>query len=200
MLDSGAAMPTRATDGSVGYDVKCVKLSLMHENGAETICETPDQIRNTLYNGRISYLKIDTGIHVTPEDGYYVELVPNSRQGKTSICWNASIGVIDVDYIGSIKILAATTLKEWNPDVVSKLLPGNVVGQLIIRPKIDAEWELTDKLDKTERGDGGFGSTAETCENCQHHYEQHIHGSTFHEGCSLDKTQPCSSFRRKIHE
>lgn len=164
MLDDGAAMPTRATDGSVGYDVKSMKLSLMHENGAETICDTFDQINHTLFESRICYLKIDTGIHVTPEDGYFIELVPNSRQGKTSLCWNASIGVIDVDYTGSIKILVSTTLSKWNPAVVKKLLPGNVVGQLIILPKIDAEWEVTDKLDETERGDGGFGST----EKCSH--------------------------------
>lgn len=158
-LDPGAAIPTRATKGSVGYDVKSVKLSLMHDNGAETICETLDQIKAVLYNDHITYLKVDTGVHVTPEEGYYVELVPNSRQGKTSLCWNSSIGVIDPDYTGSVKIMLKTTRREWCLDDVVKLLPGNVVGQLIIRPKIDAEWELTDKLEETERGDGGFGST-----------------------------------------
>ena len=158
-LDPGASMPTRATDGSVGYDVKSVKLYLIHDDGAETICETPEQIKSTWYNNRISYFKIDTGIHVTPEDGYYVELVPNSRQGKTSLRWNASIGVIDPDYTGSIKIMVSTTLNECNPNDLAKLLPGNVVGQLIIRPKIDAEWEVTNKLDETQRGDCGFGST-----------------------------------------
>lgn len=159
MLDPGAAMPTRATKGSVGYDVCSYKLYLVHDNGSETICETQEQIRPTLYDNRICYLKIDTGVHVTPEEGYYIDLVPNSRQGKTSLCWNGSIGVIDPDYTGSIKIMVSTKNKEFNHDDVAKLLPGNVVGQLIIRQKIDADLEFTDKLDETERGDGGFGST-----------------------------------------
>ena len=191
-------MPTRATKGSVGYDVRSYKLYLVHDNGSETICETQGQIKSVLYDNRICYLKVDTGVHVTPTDGYYIDLVPNSRQGKTSLCWNASIGVIDPDYTGSIKIMVSTTNKEFNHDDVAKLLPGNVVGQLIIRQKIDADLELTDKLDKTERGDGGFGSTEQQCSNCEYHTEEHIHGSTFVETCALNKTQPCSSFSRKI--
>lgn len=164
-LDEGATMPTRATSGSVGYDVTSMRLHLVHDSGAESICENEKQIREVLYNNRICYAKVDTGVHITPPDGYYVDLVPNSRQGKTSLCWNASIGVIDPDYTGSIKIMVTTTLKEWNPEAVYKLLPGNVVGQLIIRKKYDAEFEVTDKLDETDRGDGGFGSTACLAQN-----------------------------------
>jgi dUTPase len=40
------------------------------------------------------------------------------------------------------------------------LLPGNVVGQLILRPMLSCNFTQVDTLEETERGDGGFGSTA----------------------------------------
>ena len=159
-LDPGAAMPTRATEGSVGYDVKCLELYVV----------TPKGKKHRVYNEEylywlaetdieLSHLEIVTGVHVQPEDGYYVELVPNSRLGKTGLVYGNSIGVIDPDYTGSIKVLLQSVVGVWQVPHMVKFLPDNVVGQLIIRKKIDAEWELTDKLDETVRGDGGFGST-----------------------------------------
>lgn len=159
-LDPGASMPTRATDGSVGYDVKCLEMYVVEPDGKK------QRVYNEEYlywlaetDIEVSHLEIVTGVHVQPEDGYYVELVPNSRLGKLGLVYGNSIGVIDPDYTGSIKVLLQSVVGSWQVPRMVKFLPGNVVGQLIIRPKIDAEWEVTDKLDKTQRGDGGFGST-----------------------------------------
>lgn len=160
MLDPGAVMPTRATDGSVGYDVKCLEMYIV----------TTDGKKHRVYNEEylywlaetdieVSHVECITGVHVQPEDGYYVVLAPNSRIAKTGIIYGNGEGKIDPDFTGSIKAVLQSVKGSWQVPAMVKFLPGNVIGQLIVLPKIDAEWELTDKLDETKRGDGGFGST-----------------------------------------
>lgn len=152
-------MPTRAHESDVGYDVKAL----------HTYFVTPDGFEIELFNqydaeliqheeDRILRLKIDTGVHVKPEPGYYVEVVPNSRLAKTPFMFGNSIGIIDPEYTGSIKVVL-TPHEGVDIDDVIKFLPGNVVGQLIIRHKHDAEFEQVEQLEETERGEGGFGST-----------------------------------------
>lgn len=165
-LDPGATMPTRAHATDVGYDVTCAKFYIKHTDGAEEYCTTIEQVRRAIMNYRRficeddTYLVIiDTGVHVQPEPGYYVELVPNSRQSKTSIRWGNSIGVIDPTYTGSIKIILHN-IAFANPGDLANYLPGKVVGQLIVRPYLSADFEQVDSLAPTERGEGGFGSTA----------------------------------------
>ena len=36
---------------------------------------------------------------------------------------------------------------------------GDRIGQLMIMPVIQPNYEVVDELDETERGEGGFGST-----------------------------------------
>lgn len=153
-------MPTRAHSSDVGYDVTCLQFTLIPHDESRHIVTTKEQLENFLNEFRVysrfPLIEIDTGVHVRPEHGYYVELVPNSRQGKRSVRWNNSIGIIDPDYTGSIKIFIQAPAS--TPDL-AEYLPGKVVGQLIIREKHNAIFEQVDKLDKTPRGDGGFGST-----------------------------------------
>lgn len=161
-LDPGATLPTRAHDTDVGYDVTSISLAVVHPNGAKTICTSEEQIRDLLCNSfhydkyEPSYYEIDTGVHVKPAPGYYCELVPNSRQAKTTVSWNNSIGIIDPGYTGSIKIIT----RHAQPSDLAKYLPGNVVGQLIIRPQLHANFTQVPHLPETDRGNGGFGSTA----------------------------------------
>jgi dUTP pyrophosphatase len=169
-LDKGATMPTRATDGSIGYDVTAKSATLVDLNNNKiTYVRPADYDRNVhVFDGmgtmlrlrsQIKRIIIDTGVHVTPADGYYVELVPNSRLAKTGLVYGNSFGVIDPDYTGSIKCVLTVTSAATVEDI-AKLMPPNVVGQLIIRKAYDAVFEQVDELEETERGDGGFGSTA----------------------------------------
>lgn len=150
-LDDGATIPTRAHATDVGYDVRAISVEE---------CE-PES--NAKYWGRwfYKYIVCHTGIHIKPEDGYYVELLPNSRWGKRGvICY--SPGQIDPGYTGEIMAIYKP-LPWWLGG--SKINVGDVVGQLIIRPKLDADFIEVDKLDETDRGDGGFGSTACLAQN-----------------------------------
>lgn len=160
-LDKGATMPTRAHDTDVGYDVTCMQLTIIACDGSRHIITTELQLNNNLEmlyrHAAFPLIEIDTGVHVQPEHGYYVELVPNSRQSKRSVHWNNSIGIIDPSYTGSIKIYIRD--KASNEDL-AEYLPGKVVGQLIVREKYDAAFQQVDSLDETDRGNGGFGSTA----------------------------------------
>lgn len=160
-LDPGATIPTRAHETDVGYDVTSCRFTVVHPNGMRTICTTEEHITEATGMQRYdhpgtSYIEIDTGVHITPPPGYYFELVPNSRQAKTTVAWNNSFGVIDPTYTGSIKII----IKKGKIEDLARYLPGNVVGQLILRRRYEAEFEHVDTLEETERGAGGFGSTA----------------------------------------
>ena len=160
-LAPGTTMPTRATSGSVGYDVTCHSLFLVDKDGKKLPIATQNDLDQlTVIQPKIAYAEIHTGVHVQPEKGYYVELVPNSRLGKLFLVYGNSIGIIDPDYTGGIRVLLNNTADAWYVSELSHFLPGNVVGQLIIRRKYDAVFEQVEELEATERGEGGFGSTA----------------------------------------
>ena len=159
-LDPGATIPTRAHETDVGYDVTSCRFTVVHPNGMRTICTTAEHITDATGMQKYDhpgtdYIEIDTGIHITPPTGYYFELVPNSRQAKTTVSWGNSIGIIDPTYTGSIKII----IKRGKPEDLARYLPGNVVGQLILRPLLTTTFTQVDHLTPTDRADGGFGST-----------------------------------------
>lgn len=160
MLEDGATMPTRATDGSVGYDVTCLRFYAVDPEGNKRQVETEDDVEQLVEDKyQVHHIELHTGVHVQPEDGYHVNLFPNSRIGKLTVIYGNSVGVIDPDYTGGIRAILNNVGEGWYVGELKKFLPKCVIGQLIILPKFDADWEVTDKLDETVRGDGGFGST-----------------------------------------
>lgn len=142
-LDPGATIPTRAHDTDVGYDVTA--------NSVEVL-------RNA--EGNPVKLVIDTGLHIQPLDAsFYAELVPNSRLAKTPFFYGNSLGIIDPDYTGSIKCILNVSPHATQKDI-ARIRKGTVIGQLIIRHRHSALFEIVDNLSRTERGTGSFGSTA----------------------------------------
>lgn len=156
-LDPGATIPTRAHETDVGYDVKALTTTIKDAEGRTLtiteICTIPPHI------APIRKVIIDTGIHITPPPGYYFELVPNSRIAKTSYIYANSFGVIDPTYTGSLKVILNAMPGQTIADL-AYFLPGNVVGQLILRPHLTTTFTQVDHLTPTDRADGGFGSTA----------------------------------------
>lgn len=171
-LDPGASLPTRAHDTDVGYDVKALTVTVVDWVGDEypiqNLCDIDFLCESEVEPVKV---KIDTGVHIQPEPGYWVELVPNSRLAKSCFMYANSMGIIDPSYTGSMRvILNVVDVRNFHRNILN-FLPENVVGQLIIREQISADFELTDKLDDTDRGDGGFGSTEKKespCESCKH--------------------------------
>ena len=153
-------MPRYAHSTDVGADVTAMHTWLVQGDGTQHELRTYEDCY-VMRSKRIdcAKIKIDTGVHVQPTAGYYVELVPNSRLAKLPFMYANSIGIIDPEYTGSIRVVL-NTVNRLTPEDIAHFLPGNVVGQLIVRERIQADFTQVDELETTERGDGGFGSTA----------------------------------------
>lgn len=95
---------------------------------------------------------IDTGVAVKLPKGYGGFVFNRSGQGKLGIILPNSVGVIDSDYRGNIKV----PLKNLS-DSPYKIKQGDRIAQLVIMPVLLVGF--IDAWNDTERGSGGFGST-----------------------------------------
>lgn len=99
-------------------------------------------------------LLVGTGIAVAIPEGFVGILAPRSSAGhKKYFRLGNTIGVIDSDFRGEIKLSNAQTLVEYKR--------GEAVAQLFVVPIFD--WAQASVVEEfsftTKRGDGGFGST-----------------------------------------
>jgi len=95
---------------------------------------------------------VGTGVATKIPEGYAGFVFNRSSQGKKGITIPHSVGVIDADYRGEIKVL----LKNIGDDPY-KISRGDRIAQLVIMPVLLPEF--VDVWNDTERGTGGFGST-----------------------------------------
>ena len=95
---------------------------------------------------------IDTGVAVKIPEGYAGFVFNRSSQGKKGITIPHSVGVIDSDYRGNIKII----LKNISEDRY-EIKVGDRIAQLVILPVLLPTF--VDAWNDTKRGTGGFGST-----------------------------------------
>lgn len=99
---------------------------------------------------------IPTGIAIALPGPEYVALVC-SRSGmgtRHGITLSNSVGVIDSDYRGELKVPMVNLGQE--PYTIQ---PGERVAQLCIAPVYTAAFAPVQELGDTTRGEGGFGST-----------------------------------------
>ena len=94
-----------------------------------------------------------TGLAVEIPEGHVGLLFPRSSVYKTSMVLSNCVGVIDSGYRGEIMMKFRSTESNKAYEV------GDRVGQLIILPYPQVEFEEVDNLSSTERGEGGYGST-----------------------------------------
>jgi len=131
--DSNAEIPTKAHKTDIGYDLTAISVYK----------KISDKV--TLF---------ETGIVVRPPMGYYLEIIPRSSISKTGYILANSIGIIDPDYTGTLKI-PLCKIDEKMPDIK---LPFKRC-QLVLRKAEIYDMEETEKIDVTERCDKGFGSS-----------------------------------------
>lgn len=98
---------------------------------------------------------IPTGIKAEIPSGYVGLLFIRSSLGiKSNITLQNSVGVIDSDFRGEIKIGLFNNSKE------DFTIQNNMrIAQLCIVPYETPEIVIADSLSDTDRGEGGFGST-----------------------------------------
>jgi len=146
-LNEKAIEPTRATSGSVGYDLHaCLENDLVIESG-ETV-----KIGTGLAFGGI--FDDEFGLEVKNYGGFVY-----ARSGlatKEGLAPPNKVGVIDPDYRGEIGIAMHNHSKE-----ARIVKPGQRIAQLVFQPVLLPILELVDSLDETDRGAGGFGSTGD---------------------------------------
>lgn len=96
---------------------------------------------------------VGTGVAIEIPEGYVGVVVPRSSTGELGITLANTVGIIDCDYRGEVK------LKIHSASKLVELKKFQRVVQLVIVPYLSVELVEVDDLTTTERGSGGFGST-----------------------------------------
>lgn len=102
------------------------------------------------------HMVIPTGIAIALPSCEYVALVyvRSSLGFKKGVTLSNSVGVIDSDYRGEIKVSLVNLSSE---DFTVN--PGDRIAQLVITPVCIPQITVANELSETDRGEGGFGST-----------------------------------------
>jgi dUTP pyrophosphatase len=132
-LAQDAIIPTRGSDGAVGYD--------LYSNVDIVV---PCQAGNAL---------VGTGITVVLPPGCYGRVAPRSGLAVKH-CIQVGAGVIDPDYTGEIKVV----LFNHGPSDF-EIKKGDRIAQLVLEKCMTPLIKEISVVEETERGSGGFGST-----------------------------------------
>ena len=133
IVNKNAYPPAKGHISDIGWDL--IAISKVKELGKYT----------TMY---------DTGIAICPPVGYYTQIIPRSSIVNTGYVLTNSIGLIDPNYRGTLKI-CLTKIDHTKPDLK---VPFKLT-QLLIHKSQDIDIIKVQELTDTDRGEGGFGST-----------------------------------------
>jgi dUTP pyrophosphatase len=139
-----------------------VKIEKMHTNAVVPKYAKPGDAGLDLtaiseeWNEGNTMVTYGTGLAVEIPEGYVGLLFPRSSVSKTTLNLANSVGVIDSGYRGEIMFKFRYLEEGMTYDV------GDRIGQLIIMPYPQVEFEEVEDLSFTERGEGGFGSTGKS--------------------------------------
>ena len=158
-LNENAVIPTYSKDGDAGMDLVATS-------------EYYDDDGNIVYG---------TGLSFEIPKGYVGLLFPRSSNAKKQIILSNSVGVIDSGYRGEVMLKFKSTVRVLSFGSLLNIMYylfgkvpkkinvknyygksyeiGDRIGQIIILPHPQIEFEEAEKLSETERGKGGYGST-----------------------------------------
>ena len=136
-----------------------VKVKKLNEDAILPTYATPGAAAFDLYANNMDGDVIGTGLSFEIPEGHVMRVYSRSGHGfKYGVTLANSVGVIDSDYRGEVKVrLICNTIRQ--PELVVRV--GDRIAQAIIEPIPRVEFELADELSETERGSGGFGSTGQ---------------------------------------
>lgn len=136
-VSENAIIPKRATGGSAGLDLcACIDAPITLQGGETALVPT---------GLAIELPSADYGAFVFARSGLAI---------KHGIGLLNSVGVIDSDYRGEIKVGLINQINE-----AYTIEPGERIAQMVIMPVSMMPVEEVDTLGETDRGAGGFGST-----------------------------------------
>ena len=138
-LDGNAVVPTYAKHGDAGMDLTAISKEY-------------DEHGNVCYG---------TGLAFEIPNGFAGFLFPRSSNTKKDLILGNSVGVIDSGYRGEV-IFKFRELLPSERDIefgAREYEVGDRVGQIVIMPVPQIEFNVVDELSTSDRGMGGFGST-----------------------------------------
>ena len=147
-LSKNSVLPTYSKYGDAGMD-----LTATHKDY--------DNEGNVVYK---------TGLAFEIPEGFVGLLFPRSSNAKKDLLLSNGVGVLDSGYRGEVmlKYKRVFNLIEFGKVicdenqrhvVINDYNVGDKIGQLIILPYPQIEFEEVEELSETERSEGGFGST-----------------------------------------
>ena len=101
-------------------------------------------------------LVIGLGFAIEIPEGHVGLLFPRSSIAKTGHSFRNSVGVIDSGYRGELMMKLSSQFGKGSYTINER------VGQLMILPYPQIEFEQVNQLSDTARGTGGFGSTGKS--------------------------------------
>lgn len=136
-LGSDFPLPSYATDGSAGLDLRALPATNL-----------------TLAAGETQLIPTGMAIHLA-DPGYAAVILPRSGLGhKHGIVLGNLVGLIDSDYQGQLFVSC------WNrSDSEFTIAVGDRIAQLVVVPVVQVDFELVEDFVDSDRGSGGFGST-----------------------------------------
>lgn len=137
-LYEDSMLPTKAHATDAGYDLYAHSKSL-------------DDDFNVVYG---------SGIAMEIPKGYVGLVFPRSSNAKKDLLLSNSVGVIDSGYRGEISFKFKLAPSRYFTYALSKRYEiGDRIGQIIIMPYPEIEFEEVEELSESERGEGGYGSS-----------------------------------------
>lgn len=148
-LDSNAVLPTYAKHGDAGMDLTATS-------------------KNYDEHGNVCY---GTGLAFEIPSGFVGLLFPRSSNTKKDLILGNSVGVLDSGYRGEVMFKFKGSVSIYETDLshaghfpcvgesADAYEIGDRIGQIIIIPYPQVEFNLVDELSSSDRGVGGFGST-----------------------------------------
>jgi dUTP pyrophosphatase len=146
-LHPDAVIPAYAKNGDAGMDLTAVR-------------KYQDE------DGNICY---ETGLAFEIPKGFVGMLFPRSSNAKKDMLLSNCVGIIDSGFRGNVTLkfkLLNYYLDETghfdrydNSSDPETYYKGDRIGQIIILPYPEIEFEETDELSHTDRGTGGYGSS-----------------------------------------
>ncbi len=138
-LDSNAVVPTYGRHGDAGMDLTATS-------------KWYDESGNVCYG---------TGLAFEIPNGFAGFLFPRSSNTKKDLILGNSVGVTDSGYRGEVVLKFRPVMPlerdiEFGP---REYEIGDRIGQIVIMPVPQIEFNVVDELSTTDRGVGGFGST-----------------------------------------
>lgn len=153
-LSENAVVPSYSKSGDAGMDLTAVS-------------KTYDEEGNVCYS---------TGLAFEIPSGYVGLLFPRSSNAKKDLILSNSVGILDSGYRGEVMFkfkpgirVCHLNTKQHHESHIPHLIHysakgenyqiGDRIGQIIVIPYPEIEFEEVEELSKTERGEGGYGST-----------------------------------------